>query len=1279
MTELTEEEALLEKALIEEKNYNWLESAKLYERVADSFSKRKLLEKTAEIYRKLGYSYSRAALTVKTTEKWAEYNKHTVKAYTDAMNIFERIGNKPMKLECEAEAYFFNGYIADSNIEAMENFSNSYELFIEAREEYSREVDQEHITRILSRIAVASVARIFFMNDPKEIEDFYKKNKVFAQEAQNLSKIIENVQSLSESLYSEYYLTISQVYIKPFRWNEKWREYFRNLLLRCKEGLKFIEKYDDLKALSMIYLIFGTLNGFFAINFAEDEREQRKYLDNALGLLEKASDLAKKLNEISLILESVYWLDWWAFIGGKFNYLQKRISIDLQWFIELGKIFKGKHCIWRFQLNQFLAAYYANIAQRSFFTSTQRKSYAKKAIKYAKKNLIYQKEIPFLGRSTDSYVALTWAYSQLSILASSKDKQEENAQKMLQYAKQAEKVAEKYEGGWVRAYSYSSLYRAYKTLADIAQDEKNKIEMLKASIDASRKYLDHSNESRTGIITAQIRLGLLYEDLGILTINNDTLVEAKELFIKVAKESLERGYNSYAAAIFEYIARIEDRLGNHTASGKYYVKAQNYYAESLKNVEYKPLIKRINEKMNYAKAWNLIEIAKANHKSESHQEAKENYNNAYKILKSLPSFNYEANYYSAWASQEIAEQLCKQEKHEEAIEQYNTTIEMFEKAIITLEKRLNRSKEKMEITRVEKLIKVAKLRTSYCSARIDVEKARILGKQGEHITAAELFASAASQFKYVCNLFKTEKERVELEAVYYLCRAWESMELAEKYEDHDRFSESANLFIKASNLFTDSKLKLLATGNSSFCQALELGCEFDETYDSEVKSQLYTKIKSMLRTAASYYEKGGFKNGGDWALATSTYFDAVWHLIRADEELEIRNKKNLLDIGANYLKSAAELFNKAGYKDKKKEILTRLERLKQEEKILVSALNTIKKPAISSSTTGIIAPACSLETSQSPRLGEVYQFTEEERRVIGERITKKKYEITYRDLFKEYPRAQKREFRVGIAQIGISESGDILSEFYEMETSGLLSLREEKLENVRKTVKNMIQKAHKEGVNVLLFPEMIIDLNYAEMLEEISDLAKLYEMYIIPGSYHDKEIKRNIARVFGPNGILWEQEKHIPAIIQHRERKFKEGIDVGEIPRNIVVCNTEFGRIVISICRDFLDMDLRVELKNFDPPVDIILNPAFTPVTADFKAIHFDARRSIYAYSLFANVADFGESLIYTPEKDRTERIIPAKEEGLIYKDIDLFKLRSERKKWEQERSKEKRFIQSTR
>ncbi|HDZ17277.1 MAG TPA: carbon-nitrogen hydrolase family protein [archaeon] len=375
-----------------------------------------------------------------------------------------------------------------------------------------------------------------------------------------------------------------------------------------------------------------------------------------------------------------------------------------------------------------------------------------------------------------------------------------------------------------------------------------------------------------------------------------------------------------------------------------------------------------------------------------------------------------------------------------------------------------------------------------------------------------------------------------------------------------------------------------------------------------------------------------------------------------------------------------ELFGKAGYKDKEKEVQDRLNRVEKEESILFSALSTIKEPSISRSTMGIVAPSCPIESSQSPRLSETRQFNEEEKRVAIERMDRKKYQLVYRDLLKEYPKVQKRECRVGIAQTGVSETGNIMKELFEMKSPGLLTVRENKIEEIRSKIKIMIEKAHNEGVNILLFPEMSVDLNYGEVFEEISDLAKLNNMYIVPGSFHNQETKRNISMVFGPEGILWEQEKHIPAIISTGEgNRFKEGIEVSSLPRKTIICNTEYGRIAIVICRDFLDMDLRVELKNFEPPIDIILNPAFTPVTSDFKAAHFDARRSIYAYSFFANIGEFGESLIYTPEKDRTERIIPAKEEGLIFKDIDLFKLRSERKKWEKEQSKERLFIQSTR
>ncbi|MFW9846978.1 MAG: tetratricopeptide repeat protein [Candidatus Thorarchaeota archaeon] len=302
-------------------------------------------------------------------------------------------------------------------------------------------------------------------------------------------------------------------------------------------------------------------------------------------------------------------------------------------------------------------------------------------------------------------------------------------------------------------------------------------------------------------------------------------------------------------------------------------------------------------------------------------------------------------------------------------------------------------------------------------------------------------------------------------------------------------------------------------------------------------------------------------------------------------------------------------------------------------------------------------------------------LTKDEKKEFGDEAARRKYKLTYIDLLERTENAERSKFRVGIAQIGLSQKGDILGEYYEEIGNGLLAIQKDRILEVFDKVKEVLVEASEKGVNVLLFPEMSIDLNYPDSVEGLVELAKGYQMYIIPGSFHEEATKQNICRVIGPEGVLWEQAKHTPAIIHLKGKRFTEGIDVGHYPRNTIVCNTQYGRMAIVICRDFLDMDLRVELKNFDPPVDLVLNPAFTPVTADFDAAHFDARRSIYAYCFFANVAEFGDSLIYTPEKDRTERTIPAGEERIIYKDVDLFQLRSERKKWERER---KSFIQST-
>jgi hypothetical protein len=82
-------------------------------------------------------------------------------------------------------------------------------------------------------------------------------------------------------------------------------------------------------------------------------------------------------------------------------------------------------------------------------------------------------------------------------------------------------------------------------------------------------------------------------------------------------------------------------------------------------------------------------------------------------------------------------------------------------------------------------------------------------------------------------------------------------------------------------------------------------------------------------------------------------------------------------------------------------------------------------------------------------------------------------------------------------------------------------------------------------------------------------------------------------------------------------------------------------------------------------------------VTADFRAAHFEARRSLYACTAFCNFAVFGGSCLETPEKEGTQVDVPAGEERLEVAELPVFSIRAERDAWDARAHR--RFIQSTR
>lgn len=304
-------------------------------------------------------------------------------------------------------------------------------------------------------------------------------------------------------------------------------------------------------------------------------------------------------------------------------------------------------------------------------------------------------------------------------------------------------------------------------------------------------------------------------------------------------------------------------------------------------------------------------------------------------------------------------------------------------------------------------------------------------------------------------------------------------------------------------------------------------------------------------------------------------------------------------------------------------------------------------------------------------LTEVATFLGQPPPVLPKESDPVRYEIVHRDVLGASSETQPR-CRVGLAQV------DVPFDSFAPAGNGLVTLRPDAVPGVARKLAEMLDRAAARHVELLLFPELSVDAGLPVLYELLATFARTTGAYVVPGAFHVPSRQANLCRVIGPAGILWEQEKHIPASFALDGQRITEGIRT-PARRRVTIADTRFGRVAIAICRDFLDLDLRVELKNADPPVDIVLNPAFTPVTADFEAAHFEARRSLYAYCLFCNAARFGNSLISSPENEHRRRRAAPGHEALLFKDVDLLALRAARRHWETVRAAGTHFIQSTR
>lgn len=238
-----------------------------------------------------------------------------------------------------------------------------------------------------------------------------------------------------------------------------------------------------------------------------------------------------------------------------------------------------------------------------------------------------------------------------------------------------------------------------------------------------------------------------------------------------------------------------------------------------------------------------------------------------------------------------------------------------------------------------------------------------------------------------------------------------------------------------------------------------------------------------------------------------------------------------------------------------------------------------------------------------------------------------------------------------------------------------MSVQKEKLDNINKA-RTLIAEVSSKGVDFVVLPEMFncpyetnFFPNYAEeeggyTYQELSKLAKKYNIYLIAGSIPEKDGDKvyNTSYVFDKTGksIAKHRKVHLFEITYPNGIEFRES-DTLSSGNNITTFETEFGKMGLMICFDirFVEMARLMTLEGvkaiFVPAAfNMTTGPAHWEIT--FRARAIDNQVFMLGCSpsndSYGSYEAYGNSIVIDPWGNILDRL--KYKEDYIITEIDL-------------------------
>jgi tetratricopeptide (TPR) repeat protein len=958
MSDASSLETIMNSAEKKEKEYDWSGAVESYKKALGSLSEQDS-RRTSEIHERLGYALCRTAFQAEKNDEFRERLHQSVVSYGQAKELCQKLG-EPTKmaraLRCDAMIAYTGYWLASEVPEKKRLLNECWRLSKEAMKAFKEAGDAWEYGKTYNQLSNSVVFDFCLEPDFRARETMMRETVEHGEQAIKFLSTLETPLELARAYArTSFFLGVFDYYFMDI--NEKDRDYQKaqDYWMKSKEISEEVALFEHL------YPIFGG----HVLLWGEAT-------DETFGNLRKALEYGRRTRDRFIIGSALDWLVYhMAWSGAKIEDAEGR-EMHYKTVLQYAEDAKHQYSEISFVSprgdNTWVETVQAECDGSKAFYETdlkKKRELSEEAIELAQEGL-EKAEVsgyPEIIAHANHVLALSLARRAIYLETRSEEKRgllEEALAHRIEAVKWVEQLGPLVY--WDRGVQQYLLASIKYELADLTMDSETKKSMLEEIIADMEKSLQLCFMElplmlkKGGLVlyypigTSQFRMGNCLSRLYTFTRNKEHLRKAAKAFLEAADSAQKLDLRSNMAECYWRAAQTYDNMLEYLkAAESFDVASDNYKGAAEKIPQLKDFY---GEHALYMQAWSEIEKARYHHARQEYGLAKEHFEKAANLHKSVRKWNYLAPNYFAWAQVEGGEDSSRKERIEEAIKAFQQADNLFNQAKTSLEAQLGKIEDADEKRMVANLVKATVLRGEYCVARIALEQARIMDKEGDHYSSSEKYGSAAETFEKISQESESDQERKEVKFTINLSRAWQKMTLAEAKSSPALYLEASQLFEQAEDLSPSEKTKMLVLGHSRFCRALEAGTKYADTRDPA----MHVAAVQHLASASNYYIKADFLNASEYAKATKLLFDAYAYMDNAEREGDPDRKAKLYTMVEKVLQTSAGSYTKAEHPEKREQVLRLLEKAKEERELAVSLTEVMHAPTIVSTTKALSAP-----------------------------------------------------------------------------------------------------------------------------------------------------------------------------------------------------------------------------------------------------------------------------------------------------------------------------------